>query len=269
MTKERSRMLYNRAIRERLEVQIKIRKLKDKLVDLPEGQIICSKNGGRYKWYIYKDKKRVYLPKTEFVIASKLMYKKYLLLKLKYLESEAKGIEAYLKVQNCNPLQKEKEFLEHPEYQRLLSPHIVKTREKLEKWMNLPYKKNPYHPEHLIHKSASGNVFRSKSEAMIETFLLQHGLFFHYEEELQLGEATYYPDFKIPHPQTGKNMYWEHVGRVDDPDYLNRFLSKLRDYISNGMIPGVNLILTFETKEHPLSSKTIEEIIEKYFEESE
>lgn len=259
-------MLYNRVIRERGKVRAEIRKINEKLSHLPEGHIICSKNGNRYKWYIFDGKKKIYLPKSEHAMATKLVYKKYLSLKLKHLESEEQAIQAYLNIQNQNPLQKEHEFLSHPEYQRLLSQLFPNTKDKLEKWMNAPYNKNPHHPEKLVHKSASGNVFRSKAEAMIETALLQHNLFFHYEEEMILGDATYYPDFKIPHLRTGKFLYWEHVGRIDDPGYLNRFLSKLHDYISNGLIPGVNLILTFETKEHPLTTETIEEIIEKYFE---
>ena len=36
-------------------------------------------------------------------------------------------------------------------------------------------------------------------------------------------------------------------------------------YCENGIIPGINLILTYETKENPLSIDQVEKIVKEYF----
>ncbi len=52
---------------------------------------------------------------------------------------------------------------------------------------------------------------------------------------------------------------------MDHPDYAANALSKLRLYISNNIIPGDNLITSYETKDNPLSIKTIQDIVNHYF----
>lgn len=58
--------------------------------------------------------------------------------------------------------------------------------------------------------------------------------------------------------------YWEHLGRLDDKDYVNRNLVKLQQYEDSGIYIGDKLIVTAETKERPLSMKTVRKMIEKY-----
>lgn len=82
---------------------------------------------------------------------------------------------------------------------------------------------------------------------------------------LQLGDSIVYPDFTIKHIATGDIYYWEHFGMMDNTKYAQNACSKLQLYTSNGIIPTIHLITTYETKEHPLSSEDIEKIIEHYF----
>ena len=96
-------------------------------------------------------------------------------------------------------------------------------------------------------------------------FLYINKIPFRYECALQLGEMTLYPDFTVKHPVTGEVYYWEHFGMMDEPNYCKKACSKLQLYSSHGILPTVNLIMTFESKKHPLSSDMIEEIIEYYF----
>lgn len=88
---------------------------------------------------------------------------------------------------------------------------------------------------------------------------------FRYECALTLNSVTLFPDFTILHPQTKQIFYWEHFGLMDQPHYSHSTYSKLELYSSHNIIPSVNLITTFETKEHPLSSEYIENIIQYYF----
>lgn len=40
---------------------------------------------------------------------------------------------------------------------------------------------------------------------------------------------------------------------------------KLRLYMSNGIIPNIQLITTYETQEEPLDPESVEKIVEHYF----
>ena len=131
--------------------------------------------------------------------------------------------------------------------------------------MDTPFEKNPKYPEQLIHKSTSGNYVRSKSEAMIDTFLHMNKLPFRYECCLELGDNMFYPDFTIRHPVTGQTYYWEHFGLMDIPSYAQNAYAKLQFYSSHGIIPSLNLIVTFETKESPLSTELVSQLIHHYF----
>ena len=52
---------------------------------------------------------------------------------------------------------------------------------------------------------------------------------------------------------------------MDQPEYINRACQKIKLYFENGIIPGINLILTYETREHPLSIDQVEKIVKEYF----
>ena len=116
-----------------------------------------------------------------------------------------------------------------------------------------------------MHKGSSGNYVRSKSESMIDMVLYIHKIPFRYECALTLGETTLFPDFTIRHPQTGEVFYWEHFGLMDNAEYSKNACSKLQLYTNHGIIPSIQLITTYETKEHPLTADVIEKIVEDYF----
>ena len=80
-----------------------------------------------------------------------------------------------------------------------------------------------------------------------------------------LGDISFYPDFTIRHPRTGEVYYWEHFGMMDEPPYAKKAMSKLNLYIENQIIPSINLITTYETKDHPLDLTQIKSIINYYF----
>ena len=131
--------------------------------------------------------------------------------------------------------------------------------------MNTPYDCKQIHPEHLIHKSSSGNLVRSKSESIIDMLLYINKIPFRYECALSLGNITLYPDFTIRHPQTKEFYYWEHFGMMDNTIYTQNTFTKLQLYISHGIFPGTNLITTFETSNNPLDIQTVERIIKQNF----
>ena len=52
---------------------------------------------------------------------------------------------------------------------------------------------------------------------------------------------------------------------MDDAGYRNNVYNKLRLYCENNIIPSINLIDTYETKEYPLDIMHVENVIKEYF----
>jgi len=231
---------------------------------LPDGKLVCSHNGDNYKWYHSDDHKHTYIPKKNRKYAEQLAIKKYLSAQLEDLANEKSAIHSYLSHFDSSPSKAEELLDQNPEIRSLLAPYFSPSSVEATKWANEPYPRNPLYPEQLIHKTSSGHMVRSKSEVLIDMILTTNRIPFRYECELQLPERTIYPDFTIRNPRTGNILYWEHFGQMDNPEYARKTIKKLNTYISNNIIPNINLITTYETKDHPLSISTLDHILSEY-----
>lgn len=251
------------AEQKRLKKQIEsIHSLMD---SLPDGKIFCTRNGTHYKWYHSDGHNHTYIPKKNRKLAEQLATKKYFSSLLADLEHELKAVTLYLRHHNSQPSKAEYMLTKMPDYQELLSPHFKPLSHDLHDWMTSPYERNTKYPEQLIHKTASGNLVRSKSESLIDMMLHVNRIPFRYECALPLGETILYPDFTIRHPYTGQTYYWEHFGLMDDPVYSKNACAKLQLYTSHNIIPTIQLITTYETKDTPLNAEKIEHIVKEYF----
>ena len=255
--------LYERIEKENNRLRKEIDSIQKQLKTMPKGEIQCVQDGEFQRWYLKESGKRTYISKKKRELAEKLAIKKYLSALLKSLKQEKTAIEFYLRHHKTNSAE---QFVKpNSPYYKLLLPFFNSTNEDFQKWMTDNYEKNTKYSEQLIYKASSGNYVRSKSEMMIDMFLHINKIPFRYECALQLGDITIYPDFTVKHPKTGEIYYWEHFGMMDDFNYCKKACLKIQMYSSNGIIPSVHLIMTFETKNHPLSSDMIEGIIEYYF----
>ena len=265
MVKKEVIVIYERMLNEYQRLEHQINLLKNQLDSLPEGKLICSQNQGYSKWYQSDGHEKTYIPKKNRDLAEQLAVKKYLSLQIKELLHEKNAIQLYLNHHSRNQGQAQQLLASDSAYHDLLAGHFTQFSQELAEWMSSPYQHNPLHPEQLIHKSVSGNMVRSKSEAIIDMFLYTNHIPFRYECALQLGEVTIYPDFTIRHPKTGEIYYWEHFGLIDYPEYSQKSYSKLHLYSKHQIFPSINLITTFETKDYPLSTDLVEKIIKYYF----
>ncbi len=258
-------MLYEQILSEYKQLEKQINSLQSELKTFPDGNFICSRNGKHYKWYQSDGHNQIYIPKGNRQLAEHLATKKYMTLLSEYLSNEKKALASYLRLHHSNTNKAEELLANTPEYQSLLSSHFNPISQDLSDWMHSTYERNPKFPERLIHKSSSGNLVRSKSEAIIDMFLYLNRIPFRYECSLQLGESTIFPDFTIRHPQTGKFYYWEHFGLMDNPTYARNACSKLQLYTSQGIIPSIQLITTYETQDNPLTMEVVDKIVTHYF----
>lgn len=258
-------MLYDRILKESKKIGDRIEVIQEKLKTFPKNKLICTRNGKNCKWYQSDGHVTTYIPKKERHLAEQLAIKKYLSCELEELLSEQKSLNYYLKSHSKKAGKAEKLLTESFGYSELLSSYFQPRSQELQEWMNASYERYNNYPEQLIHKTSSGNVVRSKSEAMIDLYLYTNNIPFRYECALRLGNVTIYPDFTIRHPQTGEIYYWEHFGMIDEPEYSKNVGARVQRYIQNGIYPSIHLITTYETKDNPLSSEVIEKIVEHYF----
>lgn len=253
-------------MRREFEIDKEISRLEKSLKKMPTGKLYTSFNGGYFKWYNKTKNGRKYIPKSNRQLAQRLAEKRILNAQIEDLTKEKKAIRAYLKQYDSENLKVEEE-LKLPAIINLLAkdPAEISMSEKAKKWMNEAYKKKEDYPENLTHQGASGAYYRSKAEADIETVLLRAGLPFRYECELEIGGITYHPDFTIMNPVSGELVYWEHNGMMSDRMYRISFINRLKNMMDYGLLPENNLILTYETLDHPLGIKEIEYQVNKYF----
>ncbi|MBQ7944467.1 MAG: ATPase [Lachnospiraceae bacterium] len=257
--------IYGKMIKEQKRIEAQINNVKSKLENFPEGKLISSINWNSYKYYLSDGHTKTYIPAENRELARQLAWKKYWTCMLEDLGQEKRAVDAYLKQKNGKKKHMEELIEKDHGCMELLKGTIRTRSQMLEEWLQAEYQTNPEFPEHLIHNTVAGHKVRSKSEAMIVMYLYNNQIPYRYECALTLDGVTLYPDFTIKHPKTGQIYYWEHFGKMDDEKYVRKTQRKFQMYTSNGIIPTIQLITTYETKDNPLDIGTIEEIVEKYF----
>jgi len=242
----------------------KIKQLQEEISLLPSGELQICRNGKYTKWRISYGSKVECIPKRNYEMAQKMAKKKYLSYELEESKQELAALNAYISDLESIKAQS-KLFSTNLQYIELLPDIYMKHFGKHEEWVIGPYKANEKHPEGLIHVCNAGKFLRSKSEVIIANALYDNRIPFRYEETLELGDIVIHPDFTILHPATDNVLYWEHFGMMEDEKYINIWEQKMRLYIQNGIIPGIRLICTYETKEHPINSLQVQKIINNFF----
>jgi ATP-dependent exoDNAse (exonuclease V) alpha subunit len=122
-----------------------------------------------------------------------------------------------------------------------------------------------FYEKGLIHKTARGELVRSKSEVIIADALFDKKIEYDYEKPLDLGEdGIKSPDFTIEDVESGTLFFWEHCGMMTDEGYLRRWETKRAIYEKHGIIEGENLIVTEDKPDGSIDSQAIRVLIEQY-----
>lgn len=89
----------------------------------------------------------------------------------------------------------------------------------------------------LVHRTAHGDLVRSKSEVIVGDTLTRLGIEYEYETVLRMEDGTQrLPDFTIR--RHGRpTIYWEHLGMLGSPGYRADWEAKLAWYESHGILP--------------------------------
>lgn len=153
----------------------------------------------------------------------------------------------------------------HTQRQLLVTPVEPIWEKELAKWYDSEYHGKEFYEGTAEIVTEKGERVRSKSEKILADYFYRNNILYQYEKPLYLkGYGTIYPDFTFLSKKTRKEIYWEHEGMMDKPEYAKSAVKKIESYQRNGIHLGERLILTFETELTVLNSQIVEELVEKY-----
>ncbi len=231
-----------------------------------EGTLVVAKRGGSVKYYLQTEhgKKRRYLPKTQDKAIRRLAqaeYDKSFLKAAKTLMKSLKTIEKAGAERSAAELYR---ALTRPyddlskERKQLVIPYILPTEDYIREWENKPMEPFPVNEEQTFFLTEKGDKVRSKSEKIIADKLFHEGIPYRYEAVLDLQGVKVHPDFTLLDTKERTEIYFEHFGMMQDPDYCRNALNKIAHYEKCGCRLGRELLCTFESAENPLDMKTLD-----------
>lgn len=261
---------------ENLESQIK-----KSLDHAPAGSLRITHSHNSVQYYCRSDFSNPqgnYIPKSQADLIQQLAQKSYNKDILPLIQKEKEAIKKLLQQTIQATTQTIKIYETMPlSRKQLITPYLLPENEFAKQWeQSQIVKKNELIQQHQIRiefeedesdeiLSEKGNQVRSKSEKILADKFLMMGIPYCYELPLYLHSYGYIkPDFIVLNKRTRQSFYWEHLGCMDRESYCGKTIKKIETYIRNGIFPGKDLILTYETKAHPLNMKTVEYLIKEY-----
>jgi len=234
----------------------------------PAGHLrIEQKNGGRriqfYHCTSTASPRGAYIPGSQAALARGLAQKDYDQKLIKLLQRELSILDKLLK----NPDTKITELYTKlcKARQRLITPVTLTDMQYIEAWQKVKWQGRPFAAESPVLTTIRGERVRSKSEVLIADALARLNIPYRYEYPLELkNHRSFHPDFLCLNVRTRKEYLWEHFGMMDDPEYAEKSVGKLKVFSENNIHPGRNLIITMETKNCPLSPIQIERLIKNF-----
>lgn len=234
----------------------------------PQGTLRIAKNhnSDQYYWRTNpKDTQGKYIRKTEQTFIRSLAQKDYAQKVIKLLTPIIKNKKQELQKSRETDIHEQLKMLYtnlSPSRQKLITHYIDTPEQYIAKW-EASKKKSPAPLSEIY--TEKGECVRSKSEKILADKFYMMNIPYAYEVPLYLkGYGYIKPDFTVLNRRTRREYFWEHLGMMDDKEYCEKAIKKIETFEKNSIFPGENLILTYETKEHPLNMKVVEKVIEKY-----
>ena len=247
-----------------------------RLANPPQGHLRVSQKGKNPEFYQITepgDTHGTYIPHAKLALARRLAQKDYDTRLIKELQLEIRALQKYLAQTNGGSALAAIYTKLCLARRQLITPVTLTDAQYAAQWQAVSWTGLPFSPDSPDYTTARGERVRSKSEVIIADTLARHNIPYRYEYPFELKSSrngrvgpsrTVHPDFLCLNVRTRAEFYWEHFGLMDDPDYLERTLLKLKDYAENGLLPGKNLLFTMESAASPLSTRQIEKLITEF-----
>ncbi len=258
--------LIGELFKRRKDLEVAIGQTQKILSKKVEGRLDITKQGEHFRYYkIEKDRdteqsKKHYIPKDRIYEAKKIANRDYAKQVYQLANKQIKVLDQLIKILEDQDVYKCYDNL-HEGRKDLVVPIVMSDEFFAKQWIT---SQESHHNSYEFHSqifTENNEQVRSKSEKIIADKLNIMGIPYKYEQSLILGSKIYFPDFTILKKQTRETIYWEHFGLCDQPEYMEKMIEKIDDYSQHHIITGKNLICTFESKNHPLSSREIDNII--------
>ena len=244
-----------------------IEKKEKELRSVPSGHLRICDRKTYVEYYLRdeaKEKNGKYIPKKKIQYVKKLAQKDYDIKVLDAANNELNKVTEYIGVLENNQLTSIYSKLSKPR-QALITPISLPDEEFVSQWLAQEYEPMPFTDGATEFYSNAGVRVRSKSELMIANMLEQKGIPYRYEFPISIKElGQVRSDFTCLNVRTRQEFIWEHFGMMDNIAYANKNISKIGAYEQSGYYPGKNMIMTFETSQHALSSNIINAMIVQY-----
>ncbi len=227
----------------------------------PEGSLIVSKSKATIQFFHKEDhtqKKGKYIKKSNMKFIAQLAQKDYDQALYRTLEKREIKLEKVLKNLPEKDLEEIYEKLSDAR-KDLVNPRIISNQSYIEQWLAVEYEGNSFHDEYKKFETERGEKVRSKSEKIIADKLNAMNIPYRYEYPLHTKNmGTIYPDFTILLPSSRTEIYLEHFGMMDDPEYCEKALIRIQELAKNEIVLGTNFIATFESSSVSLDTKCLE-----------
>jgi len=218
----------------------------------------AHKHGVGYQYYKKDEYGISYVKSADMKWVMKAVQQEYDIKVLKNAEKENKRIASLISLYGEGVI--EDIYSSMPAGKRkLIEPVMVPDEEYLENWLNQTYEQMGFREDAPEYYSLKGERMRSKSEVIIANMLDKLNIAYKYEKPLTLKSiGVVHPDFTILDVRNRKEIYWEHLGMLDDQGYRNNAIVKIRDYENSGYYIGDRLLITEESVNYPLDVKCVE-----------
>lgn len=242
-------------------------KAEKSLKKAPEGALVLSKSNGTVQYYHKterKQKKGKYISCENRSLIIALAQKDYDLRFLKVIKEQKNKLCKAIKL--LSDINLTKTYSELSEVRKkLVKPHILTDEQYVEQWSNVQYEGKPFFDDTPVIMTERGERVRSKSEKILADKFFSMGIPYRYEYPLKLkGYGTVYPDFTLLNVRTREEVYLEHFGMMDNPEYAQKAIQKIYNYAKNEIYIGKKLLVTFETLQNQLDMKVAEQMLKEF-----
>lgn len=251
---------------ESLELKNALKALNARSVKYPDGKLTTGTSNGTIQYFLIKDGKRKYIKSDERALVVQLAQKEYENKLMAVIKNQVHALDKLVQYMEKSPTLYECYSDMTAGKKLLVKPTYISDEEYAKKW-----KEEIYHTKGIDENmpeiiTNNGEKVRSKSEKIIADTLEKNGVPYKYEYPLKLQSGIIiYPDFLILNKRTRKEYYLEHLGMLDNPEYLENAHRRIRKMQKQGLVIGKNLLITTETHKEPLDIKVLNSIINEYF----
>jgi len=231
------------------------------LAEAPEGRLRISGHKEHPEFYRVIDGHNKYINKKDESLADKLAQKTYDVKALHLARDEIKALTKLLQSYPDVAVDELYGTLTNVR-QEMIRPVITPDEEFLNNWYNTPFTPKEIDDNVPLIITNNGERVRSKSEKCIADRYLYKGIKYKYECPLKLDDGTVlHPDFTLMNMLRRQEVYHEHLGKMDEPEYVTGQITKYFVYERNGIYIGDRLFITAETRKRPVQIDSVDQII--------